>query len=72
MYVCVCIYIHTHTHLCVNMYIHLYVVNMYITGNTPAHTGCAESLAVADKEEAWILHVLPDDTQTSAIWAAAR
>ena len=41
-------------------------------GNTIANTGCAESLVVADKEEAWIFHVLADDTKTSAIWAAAR
>jgi dipeptidase len=41
-------------------------------GNTPSLTGAAESLAIADKHEAWVLHVLPDDTGASAIWAAAR
>ena len=41
-------------------------------GNTKRLTGAAESLAVADGAEAWIFHVLPDDTGASAIWAAQR
>jgi len=34
--------------------------------------GSAESLLVADKEEAWVFHILPDDTGRKAIWAAQR
>ncbi len=31
-----------------------------------------ETLMVADKHEAWVFHVLPDDSGRSAIWAAQR
>lgn len=34
--------------------------------------GTAESLAVTDPNDAWIFHILPDPTGTSAIWAAQR
>ena len=34
--------------------------------------GTAESLAVSDPNEAWIFHILPDPTGTSAIWAAQK
>ena len=34
--------------------------------------GTAESLAVTDPNEAWIFHILPDPTGTSAIWAAQK
>ena len=34
--------------------------------------GSAESLLVTDPHEGWIFHILPDDTGTSAIWAAQR
>ena len=34
--------------------------------------GTAESLLVTDPNEGWIFHILPDDTGTSAIWAAER
>ena len=34
--------------------------------------GTAESLAVSDPNEAWVFHILPDPTGTSAIWAAQR
>ena len=27
---------------------------------------------VTDPEEAWVFHILSDDTSTSAIWAAQR
>ena len=36
-------------------------------GNTRKYTGSAESLAVVDGREAWVFHVLPDDTGSSAI-----
>jgi dipeptidase len=41
-------------------------------GNEPALAGAAESLAVADTEEAWLFHIMPDDSGSSAIWAAQR
>ena len=31
-----------------------------------------EGLTVIDKNEAWVFHVLGDDTGTSAVWAAQR
>ena len=34
--------------------------------------GSAESLAVIDTREAWVFHILPDDTGKSAIWTAQR
>jgi len=34
--------------------------------------GTAESLGVTDVDEAWIFHILPDPTGTSAIWAAQK
>lgn len=34
--------------------------------------GSGETLLVADPEEGWIFHILPDDTGASAIWVAKR
>ncbi|KAJ0408854.1 hypothetical protein P43SY_000750 [Pythium insidiosum] len=31
-----------------------------------------EALTIADPQEAWVFHILPDDTGRSAIWAAQR
>lgn len=31
-----------------------------------------EALTVVDQEEAWVFHILSDDTGKSAVWAAAR
>ena len=41
-------------------------------GNTADLMGAAESLSVVDADEAWVMHVLPDDTGASAVWAAQR
>lgn len=41
-------------------------------GNCKELAGSAESLSVVDGEEAWVMHVMPDDSGASAIWAAAR
>ncbi len=43
-------------------------------GNTPSddESGSGENLAVADKDEAWLFHILPDDSGRSAIWGAQR
>ena len=32
----------------------------------------AEALVVADRQQAWVFHILPDDTGKSAVWAAQR
>ena len=31
-----------------------------------------EALSVADPEEGWIFHIVPDDTGSSAVWVAQR
>lgn len=31
-----------------------------------------EALTVIDKDEAWVFHILADDTAASAVWAAQR
>lgn len=31
-----------------------------------------EAMTVIDKNEAWVFHVLADDTGASAVWAAQR
>ena len=41
-------------------------------GNGPELSGSAESLALIDAEEAWVMHLMPDQTGASAIWAAQR
>jgi dipeptidase len=41
-------------------------------GNDVELGGSAENLAVSDCEEAWLFHILPDDTGASTIWAAQR
>jgi dipeptidase len=37
-----------------------------------AYMEAGEAFTVADKNEAWVFHMLPDDTGASAIWAAQR
>lgn len=41
-------------------------------GEDQSFEGSAESLLVGDAEEAFMFHILPDPTGTSAIWAARR
>ena len=41
-------------------------------GESASFEGGAESLIVTDPMEAWIFHILADDTGTSSIWVAAR
>ena len=43
----------------------------YYGGETP-ESESGEALTIVDRREAWIFHILPDDTGTSAIWAAQR
>lgn len=44
----------------------------YYTAEQPTPGEAGEALTIADGEEAWMFHILPDDTGSSAIWAAAR
>ena len=45
----------------------------YSGANNDAYLGeGGEALTVVDKDEAWMFHILPDDTGTSAIWVAQR
>jgi hypothetical protein len=41
-------------------------------GNTTELPGAAESLVVIDTSEAWVFHILADDSGASAIWAAQQ
>lgn len=41
-------------------------------GATDSIEGGGESLIIADPSEGWVFQILPDDTGTSAIWAAQR
>ena len=41
-------------------------------GNDDGLGGSAESLAVIDGDEAWVMHIMPDESGASAIWAAQR
>jgi len=36
------------------------------------YSEAGEGMAIADSEEAWVMNILPDDTGTSAVWAAQR
>jgi dipeptidase len=37
-----------------------------------AHGEAGEALTVTDKNEAWVFHIIPDDTGKSSVWAAQR
>jgi len=41
-------------------------------GADASHVEAGEALTVVDREDAWVFHVLADDTGTSAVWAARR
>lgn len=34
--------------------------------------GVGETLMIADKTEAWVFHILPDPTESSAVWIAQQ
>lgn len=50
----------------------------YYGANDPPEEGegmyeeSGEALTIIDKHEAWVFHILPDDTGKSAVWAAQR
>ena len=38
----------------------------------PVYAGAAEAVAVGDKTEAWMMHIITGPNNASAVWAAAR
>ena len=42
------------------------------TGGDMSKGEGGEALSVIDTEEAWVFHILSDDTGTSAVWVAQR
>jgi dipeptidase len=42
------------------------------SGGLNAQDEAGEALTVSDVDEAWMFHILPDDTGASAIWVAQR
>eukprot|EP00747_Dinoflagellata_sp_TGD_P138991 gnl/TRDRNA2_/TRDRNA2_175849_c2_seq2.p1 gnl/TRDRNA2_/TRDRNA2_175849_c2~~gnl/TRDRNA2_/TRDRNA2_175849_c2_seq2.p1 ORF type:complete len:626 (+),score=105.64 gnl/TRDRNA2_/TRDRNA2_175849_c2_seq2:163-1878(+) len=44
----------------------------YVTGSPEEVMEAGEALTIADTSEAWVFHILPDDTGRSAVWAAKR
>ena len=41
-------------------------------GADASHVEAGEALTIVDRDDAWVFHVLADDTGTSAVWAAKR
>ena len=58
------------------LYLHTHVIQYTVcidwSGGDASLGEGGEALTVVDKHEAWVFHVMGDDTGTSAIWVAKR
>lgn len=48
------------------------MVPLLTLNSTTSRDQAGEALTVTDSNEAWVFHILSDDTTTSAVWAAQR
>jgi dipeptidase len=44
----------------------------WVDGGEAAASNAGEALIISDPEEVWVLHLIPDDTHSSAVWVAQR